>query len=120
MKIEITVPEIGESVTSGIIAVWLKEDGDAVTEGDELFELETDKATLAIPSTATGALARQAAEGAEVEVGQVVALIDTDAVVGGIDDDGEWFAGVGPYGTHGEAVGAEHHHQAEKTEPKQA
>ena len=47
MQESIEVPKMGESVASGIIAVWLKSDGDRVEEGDELFELETDKATLA-------------------------------------------------------------------------
>ena len=79
MKEKINVPEIGESVSSGIIAVWLKVDGELVAEGDELFELETDKATLAVPSTASGVLSRLAEEGEEVEVGQVVAEVDTAA-----------------------------------------
>ena len=52
MKTDIQVPEIGESISSGILAAWLKSDGDVVAEGDEIFELETDKATLAIPATA--------------------------------------------------------------------
>ena len=79
MKQEVQVPQIGESVSSGVLAVWLKQAGDAVQEGDELFELETDKATLSVPSPAAGVLSPQVAEGAEVTVGQVVALIDSDA-----------------------------------------
>ena len=79
MKQKITVPEIGESVTSGFIAVWLKAEGEVVAEGDELFELETDKATLAVPSTASGVLSRLANEGDEVAVGQLVAEVDTEA-----------------------------------------
>ena len=79
MKEKISVPKIGESVESGIIAVWLKADGEAVQDGDELFELETDKATLSVPSTFTGVLTRLAEEGDEVSVGQVVAEIDTEA-----------------------------------------
>ncbi|MBT3272057.1 MAG: 2-oxoglutarate dehydrogenase complex dihydrolipoyllysine-residue succinyltransferase [Spirochaetales bacterium] len=79
MKENISVPKMGESVTSGIIAAWLKADGEAIQEGDELFELETDKATLAVPSTVSGVLKRLAAEGDEVEVGQIVAEIVSDA-----------------------------------------
>ena len=79
MNVEIEIPEMGESVTGGIVAAWLKADGDYVNEGEDLFELETDKATVAVPSTAAGALTRSVAEGDEVEVGQTVALIDTDA-----------------------------------------
>ena len=78
MKKEIEVPEVGESVSSGILAVWLKEDGAPVEEGEEIFELETDKATLGIPSPATGTLHRAAAEGDEVAVGQSVGQIDTE------------------------------------------
>ncbi len=78
MKKEIEVPEVGESVSSGILAVWLKEDGESVEEGEEIFELETDKATLGIPSPATGTLHRAAAEGDEVSVGQSVGQIDTE------------------------------------------
>jgi 2-oxoglutarate dehydrogenase E2 component (dihydrolipoamide succinyltransferase) len=73
---ELVVPEIGESVTTGILAAWLKNDGDQVSEGEELFELETDKATLAVPSPGTGVLRVTVQEGAEVEVGQVVASIE--------------------------------------------
>jgi 2-oxoglutarate dehydrogenase E2 component (dihydrolipoamide succinyltransferase) len=78
MKSDIPVPEIGESITSGILAAWLKEDGAAVSEGEEIFELETDKATLGVPSPAAGVLHHGAAEGDEVEVGQVVGQIDSE------------------------------------------
>ncbi|MFW5815082.1 MAG: 2-oxoglutarate dehydrogenase complex dihydrolipoyllysine-residue succinyltransferase [Spirochaetota bacterium] len=90
MKKEIEVPEIGESVSSGILASWLKEDGERVDEGEEIFELETDKATLGVPSPAGGVLSRGAAEGDEVAVGQVVGQIDTEgAATGASDADGE-------------------------------
>ncbi len=79
---DIEVPEIGESISSGILAAWLKEDGEKVDEGEEIFELETDKATLGVPSPAAGVLHRSAAEGDEVEVGHVVGRIDTDAAGG--------------------------------------
>lgn len=73
---------MGESVTSGIVAAWLKDDGAYVDEGEELFELETDKATLAVPSTVSGALKRMVKEGDEVEVGDAVAEIDTSFEAG--------------------------------------
>ena len=72
MKSDVVVPEVGESVSSGILASWLKEDGETVSEGDELFELETDKATLAVPAPADGVLSIQVAEDTEVQVGQTV------------------------------------------------
>ena len=79
MKTEVKIPEIGESITQGIIAAWLKGAGDEVHEGEDLFELETDKATLAVPSPASGILSVIAQEGEEVNVGQVVAEIAESA-----------------------------------------
>lgn len=78
MKKDIVVPELGESITQGILVEWLKKTGDTVAEGDELFELETDKATLAVPSTASGLLKTLVEEGDEVQVGQIVAEVDSD------------------------------------------
>ena len=77
--IDIRVPSVGESVSSGILAVWLKKDGEFVQEGDELFELETDKATMAIPSPATGVLHVSIAEGKEVDIDSVVGQVDETA-----------------------------------------
>ena len=79
MKKEIVVPEMGESVSKGVIVEWLKKTGDFIKEGEPLFELETDKATVAVPSTATGILEIVALKDAEVSIGQAVAVVDTDA-----------------------------------------
>lgn len=78
MSVEIIVPAAGESVSSGVLATWLKGDGEEVSAGDELFELETDKATLAVPSPASGTLKQKAREGDEVVVGSVVGEIVSD------------------------------------------
>ena len=78
MKHDVQVPEIGESVSSGILASWLKKTGEAVAEGEEIFELETDKATLAVPAPASGVLEVMVEEDTEVTVGQVVAGIETE------------------------------------------
>jgi len=43
---KITIPELGESITEGTIASWMKEEGEAVQAGDLLLELETDKVNL--------------------------------------------------------------------------
>ncbi len=83
MKSDVVVPEVGESVSSGILASWLKEDGETVSEGDELFELETDKATLAVPAPADGVLSIQVAEDTEVQVGQTVGVVDSEGTAGG-------------------------------------
>ncbi|TKJ37744.1 MAG: dihydrolipoyllysine-residue succinyltransferase [Planctomycetes bacterium B3_Pla] len=75
MKEEIKVPSVGESITSGVVVSWLKHNGDHVKDGDILFELETDKAVLEIPSTGSGTLEVLVAEGTEVEIGQTVAML---------------------------------------------
>lgn len=77
MKEEIKVPSVGESITTGVIVSWLKHNGDQIEEGDILFELETDKAVLEIPSTGTGTLEITVEEGTEVSIGQTVALLDS-------------------------------------------
>ena len=43
MKIDVIVPEVGESITNGILVAWLKAEGEYVEEGEELFEFETEK-----------------------------------------------------------------------------
>jgi len=80
MKEEIKVPSVGESITTGVIVTWLKRSGDSVQDGDILFELETDKAVLEIPSTGSGTLEILVDEGTEVTIGQTVAMLgDGDA-----------------------------------------
>ncbi len=79
MKQDVTVPEVGESVSSGVLATWLKQSGEQVSEGEDLFELETDKATLNVPAPASGMLETTVDEDTEVEVGQAVGSIDTAA-----------------------------------------
>ena len=80
MKEEIKVPSVGESITTGVIVSWLKQNGNQVEEGDILFELETDKAVLEIPSTGAGTLEILVEEGKEVSIGQTVALLESDSV----------------------------------------
>jgi len=75
MKEEIKVPSVGESITTGVIVTWLKQNGDSVQDGDILFELETDKAVLEIPSTGSGTLEILIDEGTEVSIGQTVAML---------------------------------------------
>jgi 2-oxoglutarate dehydrogenase E2 component (dihydrolipoamide succinyltransferase) len=72
MKEDILVPSVGESITGGILTSWIKKEGEQVEEGEDLFELETDKATVAVPAPADGTLHILIQEGQEVEIGQVV------------------------------------------------
>jgi 2-oxoglutarate dehydrogenase E2 component (dihydrolipoamide succinyltransferase) len=79
MAIEVKIPAMGESISSGILATWHVKDGDFVESGQALFELETDKITSEATAEESGVIALKVAEGTEVEIGQVVAVIDTDA-----------------------------------------
>ncbi|MEM0895348.1 MAG: dihydrolipoyllysine-residue succinyltransferase [Verrucomicrobiota bacterium] len=76
MSLEIKVPAVGESVTSGLIAQWHKQDGEAVANGDILFTLETDKVSTEINADGDGVLEILVNEGEEVEIGTVVAKIN--------------------------------------------
>ena len=77
--VEIKVPSPGESITEVEIASWLKEDGDYVFLDEEICEVDSDKATLAIPAPQAGVIKRIASEGDVVPVGGVICTIDTDA-----------------------------------------
>jgi len=77
MKQDILVPSVGESVTQGTLAAWLKGEGQSVQEGEELFELETDKATVAVPAPASGVLHIQIEAGRDVQIGAVVGVVET-------------------------------------------
>ncbi len=79
MSLEIKIPAVGESVTSGLISAWLKNDGDTVSKGDALLTLETDKVSTEITADAAGILRIKAAAGAEVKIGEVVAVIEDAA-----------------------------------------
>ncbi len=78
--IEVKVPTVGESITSGILGVWNKPDGTYVKAGDPIFEIETDKVTSEVVAESAGLLKHLAKEGDTVKIGQVVASIDETAV----------------------------------------
>src|ERR1700735_4007804 len=79
MSIEVKIPSVGESITSGVLSVWHKKTGDMVKEGEALFTLETDKISTEIPAGSTGKLQIQVDAGQEVKIGDVVALLDESA-----------------------------------------
>ena len=80
MTIQIRVPQMGESVTEGVISRWLKAEGDAVAVDEPVVEVETDKITVEVPAPGAGVLARQTvAVGATVGVGQALGEIDETA-----------------------------------------
>ncbi len=71
----ITMPRLSDSMQEGTIVRWLVADGASVARGDELLEIETDKATMAYESEVDGVVAIVAPEGATVAVGDVIARI---------------------------------------------
>ena len=81
--VEMRVPTIGESITEVTLSQWLKEDGEFVALDEPICEFESDKATLEFPAEAAGKLIYVAAEGDDLEIGALVARIDTSAEGGG-------------------------------------
>src|SRR5437016_6989070 len=80
MSIEVKIPAVGESISSGVVSVWHKKSGDFVSPGDALFTLETDKVSTEIVAENAGVLETKAAEGQEVKIGEIVAIIEDSKV----------------------------------------
>ena len=76
MAIEVKIPSVGESITSGVVSAWHKKSGEFVNEGEALFTLETDKVSTEIVAEKAGVLETKVPEGQEVKIGEVVATID--------------------------------------------
>ncbi|MFZ0428924.1 MAG: biotin/lipoyl-containing protein, partial [Acidobacteriota bacterium] len=80
MKVDVVMPEMGESITEGTVAKWLKEPGDKVERDEAILEITTDKIDSEIPSPEDGVLAEiLAEEGKTVAVGDALARIETEA-----------------------------------------
>ena len=76
MPLEVIMPALGMTQDSGQIVSWRKSSGDRVEEGDVLFEVETDKATMEVEAQGSGYLSEVgAAAGEDIPVGQIIALI---------------------------------------------
>lgn len=79
MKIEVVMPQMGESITEGTIIKWHKKKGDLVKKDEIIYEISTDKVDTEIPSPTDGKLIDiKVLENETVEVGTVVAIIETD------------------------------------------
>src|SRR5215469_11879872 len=76
MIIEVKVPSVGESVTSGVVSAWHRNSGEFVNEGEPLFALETDKVSTDVVAEKSGVLETKVPEGQEVKIGEVIAVID--------------------------------------------
>src|ERR1700728_16365 len=80
---DVIIPAVGESITSGLISAWHKKDGESVQPGDVLLTLETDKVSTELTAEKGGVLHIKAAEGAEVKIGELVATIDEAGATAG-------------------------------------
>src|SRR6188474_216852 len=77
---DVTLPQLGETVTEGTITQWFKQVGDSVSADEPLFEVSTDKVDTEVPSPVSGVVQEiRVPEGDSVEVGAVVAVIGSDA-----------------------------------------
>jgi pyruvate dehydrogenase E2 component (dihydrolipoamide acetyltransferase) len=74
--IEIRIPKPGDAIVEGTIAEWRVEDGQLVSPGDILYELETDKTTLEIEAAVAGRVRRIGLEGETYAVGELIATIE--------------------------------------------
>ena len=90
-KVDVIMPQMGESIAEGTLTKWLKSVGDAIERDDDLFEISTDKVDADIPAPTSGVLAEiLVQEGETVEVNTIVGRIETEAgavaAPGGVPD----------------------------------
>ena len=78
MEKELTMPKLRPEMENGVLCAWLKEEGDTVTAGEPLFEIETDKVVNQIEATEDGILRRQLCEeGDTIDALAPVAIVET-------------------------------------------
>ena len=103
---DVTMPQLGESVTEGTITRWFKQPGDEVAEDEVLLEVSTDKVDTEVPSPIAGTVQElRADEGDTVDVGTVIAVVGAGAAPSESGGD----AGDGADGVR---QGFPHHHAA--------
>jgi len=82
MAVEIVVPELGESIVEATVSRWLKRQGEPVSLGEAVVELETDKVNLEVPAAQAGILASiKRQEGEDVRIGDVLGVIEAAPAV---------------------------------------
>jgi 2-oxoglutarate dehydrogenase E2 component (dihydrolipoamide succinyltransferase) len=79
MKKEIVLPAMGESITNATIGAFLVQNGEAVEEGQEIVEVETDKVNQPLYAPASGAVQWSVSEGDTLDIGAVLGHVDTQA-----------------------------------------
>ncbi len=83
MRIDVVMPQMGESIAEGTITRWIKQVGEKVEQDEPIFEISTDKVDAEIPSPASGVVVEiRGKEGDTVDVNAVVAVIETDGAAG--------------------------------------
>ena len=76
MATDIILPKIGFSMTEGVLAEWLAQDGATVNEGDPLYAIESDKSTNEVEAPASGTLKIVGAPGETYQVGDIIGSIE--------------------------------------------
>src|SRR5438093_583692 len=88
-RVQITMPQMGESVSEGIVLTWHKQEGDPVEKGETVVEVSTEKIDAEVPSPASGKLAKiMVQEDETVQVGGVLGEIEVGAEAAGGDGKG--------------------------------
>ena len=79
--VKVLLPELGENIEKATISYWHCEEGASVTEGDDIVEVATDKATFNVPAPCSGTLLEiMVHEGDVIGVGETLAVIEEDTV----------------------------------------
>ena len=118
MSVEIHVPELGESVTDATVGQWMKQEGESVSAGDPLVELETDKINFEVEAEEDGVLESIAKnEGDTVEVGEVIGTIGEGGEASG-EGDGQPAREEEQEEEQEEAGKSEEEEQAEAEQPE--
>jgi pyruvate dehydrogenase E2 component (dihydrolipoamide acetyltransferase) len=102
---DVTMPRLSDSMEEGTILKWLKAAGDDVSKGDELVEIETDKATMTYEADSDGTLEIVAEEGSTLSIGEVIARIGDGSAAsadgGGQEESGQEASAEGEDGSSG-------------------
>ena len=78
MKVDVSMPRLGQEMVKGTIVEWYKKEGERVDEGEPLFLVDTQKATIDVEAEVAGVLKKILVnENEEADVGQVVAIMET-------------------------------------------
>ena len=77
MKVSLKLAQVGMNMEEATVIKWYKQVGDAVTKGDPLYEIETEKVTQEVEAPGDGTLLEiRVAEGDDVQVGEIVCVVD--------------------------------------------